>query len=77
MKNISVAIVTASGPNPWKVVWIKEELDLANEIESFGFEVVKKKPYIGINPNGRVLGMLSIECLDMLVEAQILTNSNP
>jgi glutathione S-transferase len=46
--------ITPSGPNPWKVVWIIEELGLPYEIESFSFEVVKQKPYIDINPNGRV-----------------------
>ncbi|KAF1948847.1 glutathione S-transferase [Byssothecium circinans] len=53
MKPIKVYI-TPSGPNPWKVVWIVEELELDYEIESFSFEVVKQKPFTDINPNGRV-----------------------
>ncbi|PVI03880.1 glutathione S-transferase [Periconia macrospinosa] len=43
-----------SGPNPWKVVWIVEELGLPYVIESFSFEDVKQKPFTDINPNGRV-----------------------
>ncbi|KAF1940880.1 glutathione S-transferase [Clathrospora elynae] len=46
--------ITPSGPNPWKVVWIIEELELPYELESFSFQVVKQKPYTDINPNGRV-----------------------
>jgi glutathione S-transferase len=47
---------TAPGPNPWKVVWIVEDLELPYELESFSFENVKRKPFIDINPNGRVPG---------------------
>ncbi|KAH7065910.1 glutathione S-transferase [Paraphoma chrysanthemicola] len=46
--------ITPSGPNPWKIVIILEELGLPYELNSFGFEVVKKKPFTDINPNGRV-----------------------
>ncbi|KAF2478186.1 glutathione S-transferase II [Lindgomyces ingoldianus] len=42
------------GPNPWKVVLILEELDIPYEIVSFKFDDVKKKPFIDLNPNGRV-----------------------
>jgi len=48
---------TASGPNPWKVIFVLEELKVPYEIESFSFEEVKQKPYIDINPNGRVPGI--------------------
>jgi glutathione S-transferase len=33
-----------------------EDLELPYELESFSFEVVKQKPFIYINPNGRVPG---------------------
>ncbi|KAK6197115.1 hypothetical protein LQW54_010910 [Pestalotiopsis sp. IQ-011] len=42
------------GPNPWKVVIILEELQVPYEIVSFEFEKIKKKPFIDLNPNGRV-----------------------
>jgi glutathione S-transferase len=47
---------TAPGPNPWKVVWFMEDLELPYELESFSFEVIKQKPFIDMNPNGRVPG---------------------
>ncbi|KAF2635070.1 glutathione S-transferase [Massarina eburnea CBS 473.64] len=53
MKPIKIYI-TPSGPNPWKVIFILEELDLSYEIEAFGLHAVKEKPYTDINPNGRV-----------------------
>ncbi|KAL3441790.1 glutathione transferase [Aspergillus insuetus] len=53
MKPIIVWL-TPSGPNPWKVVVVLEELGLPYELKSFSFEDVKKKPFIDINPNGRV-----------------------
>jgi glutathione S-transferase len=37
-------------------VLILEELDLPYELNCFGFEVIKQKPFIDINPNGRVPG---------------------
>ncbi|KAI1114206.1 glutathione S-transferase II [Nemania sp. NC0429] len=46
--------LTPPGPNPWKVVVILEELQVPYEIKSFKFDDVKKKPFIDINPNGRV-----------------------
>lgn len=42
-----------SGPNPWKVIVILEELQLPYEIQSIRFEDIKKPPFIDINPNGR------------------------
>ncbi|KAI4596313.1 glutathione S- transferase, nitrogen catabolite repression regulator [Pestalotiopsis sp. 9143b] len=42
------------GPNPWKVVIVLEELQVPYEIVSFEFEKIKKKPFIDLNPNGRV-----------------------
>ncbi|KAK4169835.1 putative glutathione S-transferase [Cladorrhinum sp. PSN259] len=46
--------ITPPGPNPWKTVLILEELGLNYEFKSFRFDDVKKKPFIDINPNGRV-----------------------
>ena len=46
--------ITAPGPNPWKVVFLLEELELNYEIKSFRFDDVKKKPFTDVNPNGRV-----------------------
>ncbi|KAK3303771.1 glutathione S-transferase [Chaetomium strumarium] len=46
--------LTPPGPNPWKVVFLLEELELNYEIESFRFDDVKKPPFINLNPNGRV-----------------------
>ncbi|KAK3052920.1 hypothetical protein LTR09_005984 [Extremus antarcticus] len=44
----------ASGPNPWKVAIILEELGLPYETEFVDFGVIKQKPYTDVNPNGRV-----------------------
>ncbi|KAI8631707.1 glutathione S-transferase [Xylariaceae sp. FL1651] len=46
--------ITPSGPNPWKPIFILEELGLNYEIKCFAFEGVKRKPFIDVNPNGRV-----------------------
>jgi glutathione S-transferase len=35
---------------------ILEELGLPYELNAFSFEAVKQKPFIDINPNGRVPG---------------------
>ncbi|KAK2604189.1 hypothetical protein N8I77_007138 [Diaporthe amygdali] len=49
-----VVWLTPPGPNPWKAVFLFEELGLNYEIKSFRFDDVKKKPFTDINPNGRV-----------------------
>ncbi|KAK7755161.1 Transcriptional regulator ure2 [Diatrype stigma] len=46
--------LTPPGPNPWKVIFILEELSLPYEVKSIRFDDVKKKPLIDVNPNGRV-----------------------
>ncbi|KAK8059816.1 hypothetical protein PG996_009746 [Apiospora saccharicola] len=51
---IWLTVFAAPGPNPWKVIFLLEELGLNYEIKSFSFEVVKKKPFTDVNPNGRV-----------------------
>ncbi len=43
----------ASGPNPWKVAIILEELGLPYKTEFLEFENMKKAPYESKNPNGR------------------------
>jgi len=45
---------TASGPNPWKVAIILQELGIAYESELLEFPDMKKEPYLSVNPNGRV-----------------------
>ncbi|KAL4871444.1 hypothetical protein BDV12DRAFT_164289 [Aspergillus spectabilis] len=44
----------ASGPNPWKVVMILNELSIPYDINAIPFSEVKSEPYISINPNGRL-----------------------
>lgn len=44
----------ASGPNPWKVAIILEELGLPYETELVDMAVMKEEPFVSINPNGRV-----------------------
>ncbi len=42
------------GPNPPKVIFILEELDLPHEIIFVALSDVKKPEYVAINPNGRL-----------------------
>jgi len=44
----------ASGPNPWKVAILLEELELPYEIKLMEFADLKKEPFTNLNPNGRV-----------------------
>lgn len=44
----------ASGPNPWKVAMIMEELGVPYEHRFISFEDMKKPAYEKVNPNGRV-----------------------
>lgn len=43
----------ATGPNPWKVAIILEELGLKYESKYVEMADMKKRPFEGINPNGR------------------------
>ncbi|KAF2185351.1 glutathione S-transferase [Zopfia rhizophila CBS 207.26] len=43
-----------SGPNPWKVAMILEELNVPYTHKIIEFPDMKKEPYKSINPNGRV-----------------------
>jgi glutathione S-transferase len=43
-----------SGPNPWKVAMIFEELNISYEHKFIELPEIKKDPYKSINPNGRV-----------------------
>ncbi|KAH8651951.1 glutathione S-transferase [Tricladium varicosporioides] len=43
-----------SGPNPWKVAILLQELGLPYETKSLEFVDMKKEPYVSLNPNGRV-----------------------
>ncbi|RHZ65950.1 glutathione S-transferase family protein [Aspergillus thermomutatus] len=42
------------GANPWKVVFILEQLGIPYEHKFVPFDGIKKEPYVNINPNGRV-----------------------
>lgn len=44
----------ASGPNPWKVAAVLEELSIPYETKFLQFPELKKDPFESINPNGRV-----------------------
>ena len=44
----------ATGPNPWKVIMILEELDIPYIHKFISFPDMKKEPFESINPNGRV-----------------------
>ena len=44
----------ASGPNPWKVATLLEELGLPYETVYLQFSDLKKEPFESKNPNGRV-----------------------
>ncbi|KAK3291241.1 glutathione S-transferase [Chaetomium fimeti] len=46
--------ITPPGPNSWKTVFVLEELGINYEFKSFRFDDVKKRPFIDVNPNGRV-----------------------
>ncbi|CAL5872184.1 uncharacterized protein PFLUO_LOCUS6442 [Penicillium psychrofluorescens] len=43
-----------TGPNPWKVAMIMEELNVPYELKLVDFADMKKAPFEAINPNGRV-----------------------
>ncbi|KAF2137128.1 uncharacterized protein K452DRAFT_279134 [Aplosporella prunicola CBS 121167] len=43
-----------SGPNPWKVAILLEELGVSYETKFMEFPELKKEPYVTLNPNGRV-----------------------
>lgn len=43
-----------SGPNPWKVAMVMEELSIPYETKFIKFAEVKQEPFISINPNGRL-----------------------
>jgi len=44
----------ASGPNPWKVAIILEELGLPYQTVFEDMSKLKQEPYVKLNPNGRV-----------------------
>ncbi|KAK8140067.1 hypothetical protein PG984_000133 [Apiospora sp. TS-2023a] len=46
--------ITPPGPNPWKFIFVLEELGIPYEVKSIKFDDVKKKPLTDVNPNGRV-----------------------
>lgn len=44
----------ATGPNPWKVIMVLEELEIPYIHQVILFKDMKKEPFESINPNGRV-----------------------
>ena len=42
-----------TGPNPWKVAIVLEELGIPYENKFLEFPEMKAEPYLSINPNGR------------------------
>ncbi|CAN8097854.1 unnamed protein product [Discula destructiva] len=48
-----IIVYTHSGPNPWKVIILLEELGVPYESRTIVGEAVREPPYIHINPNGR------------------------
>lgn len=44
----------ATGPNPWKVVMVLQELDIPYIDKPVEFPDMKKEPFESVNPNGRV-----------------------
>ncbi|KAH8805994.1 glutathione S-transferase [Xylogone sp. PMI_703] len=45
---------SSTGPNPWKVVILLEELELPYEMKLYDYAELKKEPFLNLNPNGRV-----------------------
>lgn len=43
-----------TGPNPWKVAIILEELKVPYETKFLDFPAMKQEPFESLNPNGRV-----------------------
>jgi glutathione S-transferase len=43
-----------AGPNPWKVVFLLEELGIPYELKVIDLAAIKSKPFTNLNPNGRV-----------------------
>ncbi|KAK8183294.1 glutathione S-transferase [Phyllosticta capitalensis] len=43
-----------TGPNPWKVAIVLEELQIPYETKFLEFPAMKAEPFVSINPNGRV-----------------------
>ena len=49
-----IKVYGKGGPNPPKVAFILEELDVPYELIDIPFTEVKKPEYLAINPNGRL-----------------------
>lgn len=59
MKSIEVYNGTpGSGPNPWKVIFVLEELQLPYAIRWIPYKDIKAEPYLSLNPNGRLPAMV-------------------
>ncbi|PLB46062.1 putative glutathione S-transferase [Aspergillus steynii IBT 23096] len=49
-----VLYIHPSGPNPWKVVAVLEELSIPYETRFLHGAAIKQEPFISVNPNGRL-----------------------
>lgn len=58
LKPIKLYRPESSAPNPWKVAFILEELGLPYEIVITPEDTIKDEPFISINPNGRLPGVV-------------------
>lgn len=47
-----------SGPNPWKTIFVLEELAVPYSIDWIPYTDIKSEPYIMLNPNGRLPAMV-------------------
>lgn len=59
----------ASGPNPWKVIFVLEELELPYTITWIPYKDIKSEPYISLNPNGRLPAMIDSNTAVTLFES--------
>lgn len=59
MKSIEIYNGTpGSGPNPWKAIFVLEELELPYAIRWISYKDIKAEPYLSLNPNGRLPAMV-------------------
>lgn len=67
----------ASGPNPWKVAILLEELGLPYETVYLQFSDLKKEPFESKNPNGRVPAIEDPNTGVTMFEVKFVTSHSP
>ena len=50
-----IKIYGKGGPNPTKVLFLLEELEIPYEVQDVQFADVKKAEYVAVNPNGKCM----------------------